>query len=95
MTTATHTPTNRSTTPVHNPDVTEDTVIGSHWFNPMGGALIGIVMVDTAYDGIVFYIGTGVGVSQPNDERRIMQTGARFPWHVGMQMFGREIEEAK
>lgn len=72
-----------------------DKVIDSLWFTPMGGQIIGVVMVETEYDGIVFYIGNGVGYSKENDEARIAERGARFPWHVGMQMFGRELEVVK
>ena len=68
-----------------------DKVLESVWFTPMGGACIGIVMVETQYDGITFYIGQGVGVNQQNDERLIAERGARFPWHVGMELFGKEI----
>jgi hypothetical protein len=67
-------------------------VLASVWFNPMGGACIGIVMVETDYDGIVFYIGQGAGVNEANDEQLIAERGARFPWHVGMELFGREIQ---
>lgn len=67
-------------------------VIESVWFTPMGGQIIGVVMVETEYDGIVFYIGNGAGFSQENDELHIAERGARFPWHVGMEMFGKEIE---
>lgn len=66
-------------------------VLESVWFTPMGGACIGIVMVETQYDGIVFYIGQGVGVNQENDEQLIAERGARFPWHVGMELFGKEL----
>ena len=67
-------------------------VLASVWFNPMGGACIGIVMVETDYDGIVFYIGQGAGVNEANDEQLIAERGARFPWHVGMELFGREVQ---
>lgn len=61
------------------------------WFTPMGGACIGIVMVETEYDGIVFYIGQGAGVNKDNDMRLIAERGAKFPWHVGMELFGKEL----
>ena len=70
-------------------------VLESVWFSPMGGACIGIVMVETQYDGIVFYIGQGAGVNKANDEQLIAERGARFPWHVGMELFGKEIEGVK
>lgn len=67
-------------------------VVDSIWFTPMGGACIGIVMVETDYDGFTFYIGTGAGLNQQNDEQRIAETGARFPWHAGVEMFGKPIK---
>lgn len=70
-----------------------DKVIESIWFTPMGGACIGIVMVETEYDGLCFYIGVGAGVNQANDEKLIAERGARFPWHAGMELFGQEIEK--
>lgn len=72
---------------------TRDTVVDSVWFTPMGGACIGIVMVETAYDGPVFYIGQGAGINPEHDEQRIMKIGARFPWHAGAALFGVDIEE--
>ena len=66
-------------------------VIESVWFTPMGGALIGVVMCETEFDGVVFYIGLGAGHNQENDEKRIAETGARFPFHVGVELFGKEI----
>lgn len=66
-------------------------VLDSIWFNPMGGACIGIVMVETEHDGIVFNIGLGAGHSEANDAERIAQTGARFPWTAGVEMFGRPV----
>jgi hypothetical protein len=58
------------------------------WFTPMGGACIGVVLVETEYDGIHFYIGLGIGVNEEKDAERIAQTGARFPWAAGVEMFG-------
>ena len=65
-------------------------VLDSVWFTQMGGQCIGIVMVQTEYDGIVFYIGNGVGHSQENDEARVAEKGARFPWHAGAKLFNME-----
>lgn len=72
---------------------TGDKVTDSVWFTPMGGAVIGIVLVETVYDGPVFYIGQGAGFNREHDEDRIMKTGARFPWRAGAELFGRDIEE--
>ena len=70
-----------------------DKVTGSVWFTPMGGPCIGIVMVETQYDGPIFYIGIGAGVNQQNDEQLIAERGARFPWRAGAEIFGQEIEK--
>lgn len=72
---------------------TGDKVTDSIWFTPMGGAVIGIVLVETVYDGPVFYIGQGAGFNQEHDEQHIAQRGARFPWRAGAELFGRDIEE--
>lgn len=69
----------------------KDKVIDSVWFTPLGGQCIGIVMVETEYDGMVFYIGLGAGVNQQNDERLICERGAKFPWHAGVELFGKEM----
>ena len=66
-------------------------VTDSVWFTPMGGACIGIVLVETEYDGPEFRIGLGAGVNQYNDEQLVAARGARFPWHVGMEMFGKAV----
>lgn len=71
----------------------EVNVLESVWFTPMGGQCIGVVMVETEYDGLVFYIGCGAGINQHNDEQHIAKRGATFPWHVGMEMFGKEIKK--
>lgn len=70
----------------------KEKILDSVWFTPMGGQCIGIVMVETEYDGVVFYIGLGAGVNQANDERLIRERGAKFPWHVGMELFGKEMK---
>ena len=66
-------------------------VIDAVWFTPMGGACIGVVAVETEYDGLVFYIGLGAGVNEDNDKRLIAERGARFPWHVSVELFGKEL----
>ena len=69
-----------------------DKVLESKWFRPKTTNPIGIVMVETPYDGIVFYIGLGAGVNEANDERLVAERGAEFPWSVGIELFGKEIE---
>lgn len=63
-------------------------VLDAMWFNPMGGACIGVVLVETEYDGFCFYIGLGAGHSEERDAERIARTGAVFPWGAGVEMFG-------
>jgi len=65
-------------------------VLRSTWFTPMGGACIGVVMAETLYDGIIFYIGLCAGVNQSNDEKLILERGASFPYKAGMKLFGME-----
>ncbi len=65
-------------------------VLDSVWFTPMGGACIGVVAVETEFDGLCFYIGLGAGADQATDEQRIANTGARFPYHVGVELLGVE-----
>lgn len=70
-------------------------VVDSIWFTPMGGACIGIVMVESTHDGFHFYIGLGAGHNEQRDAERIAETGAHFPWHAGVEMFGKPIEGTK
>ena len=54
----------------------------------MGGNLIGIVKVQTEYDGIKYYIGPislqyGESLEKERDEVNIAETGARFPENAG------------
>ena len=46
-------------------------VLGSIWFNK-----VGIVRVQTAYDGIKYYIGQGDGLSMEDDEQYIAAWGS-------------------
>lgn len=72
-----------------------DRIVDSTWFTQMGGGVIGVVMVDTEYDGLCFYIGNGVGYNQETDEQHIAARGARFPYTAGLALFGiREEREA-
>jgi hypothetical protein len=70
----------------------DDRVLESVWFKPKTTAPIGIVMVETPYDGIVFYIGLGTGLNEANDERMVAERGADFPWSVGIELFGKELD---
>jgi len=60
-------------------------ILGSLWFSPMGN-LIGIVKVQTEYNGIKYYIGSfasGTFKSQEEDEKVIAERGAKFPEEAG------------
>ena len=66
-------------------------VLDSVWFTPMGGACIGVVAVETEYDGLCFFIGQGAGVDQANDEKHIAERGAKFPFAAGVELLGEPI----
>jgi len=58
-------------------------IISSYWFSEMGSSrTIGIVKVNNGQK-IKYYIGTGEGQNQQEDEQRIMMYGAKFPENVG------------
>ncbi len=58
-------------------------VLDTIWFSPMGGAIIGVVKVETEYDGIKFYIGTASGEDKEDDSRHIAERGSTFPISAG------------
>jgi hypothetical protein len=62
-------------------------ILDSTWFTPMGGAIIGVVMVEDDIDGIQYFIGPALGRDQPTDEQWIAERGARFPDLAGMALF--------
>lgn len=70
-------------------------VIASTWFTPMGSSIIGVVAVETEYDGLCFYIGLGVGYDQQRDEQFIAERGARFPFDAGAALLGIELPPAQ
>lgn len=63
------------------------TVLGSYWFSPMGGGIIGVVKVSTDHDGIRYFIGHGRGFDTQADQQYIAQTGASFPRALGDLLF--------
>lgn len=63
------------------------TILGSYWFSPMNSVVIGVVMVQTEHDGVQYYIGAGAGLSKEQDELKIAETGASFPFHAGRVLF--------
>ena len=66
-------------------------ILDSIWFTQMGGSIIGVVAVETEYDGLCFYIGNGAGHDKDRDARYIAERGARFPYHVGVELLGVEL----
>jgi len=66
-------------------------VLDAMWFSPLNGACIGIVAVETEFDGLCFYIGMGAGVDEATDAQHIARTGARFPYAAGVELMGVEI----
>lgn len=70
-------------------------VLASYWFSPMNGAVIGVVMVKSDHDGVVFYIGQGAGHNKENDEKRIAEQGSWFPFQAGRALFRPYGLEAK
>lgn len=54
-------------------------ILHSYWFTEYGvNKPIGIVIADVMYKGVVAYIGTGLGVSQEEDEKHIIRCGAKL-----------------
>jgi hypothetical protein len=53
----------------------------------MGGAIIGVVMVEDDIDGVQYFIGPALGQDQTVDEQWIAERGARFPALAGMALF--------
>ena len=66
-------------------------VLDSVWFSPMGGAVIGVVAVETEFDGLCFFIGQGAGHDKRNDEQHIAERGARFPYAAGVELLGEPL----
>jgi hypothetical protein len=62
-------------------------ILDSTWFTPMGGAIIGVVMVEDDIDGVQYFIGPALGRDQTVDEQWIAERGARFPALAGMALF--------
>ena len=55
-------------------------IIDTIWFTEMGGVNpIGIVVIETKVGERKAYIGTGTGISEDNDARRIAEMGAKLP----------------
>ena len=62
-------------------------VLDAYWFTPMGSAIIGIVKVETEYDGIKYYIGTASGRNTDDDVKHIAERGAKFPEESAKKLF--------
>jgi len=61
-------------------------ILDAYWFTPMGSSVIGIVKVNTEFDGIKYYIGTCSGMNQDGDAKHIAERGARFPGYAGEKL---------
>lgn len=63
-------------------------ILDCTWFSPGAGmATIGVVKTINETDEIKFYIGTGGGVSEEADKKRIAEYGAYVPRAVGNLLF--------
>jgi hypothetical protein len=61
-------------------------VKGVRWFNSVD-TCIGIVKVETQYDGIQYFIGACSGQDAEADSRWIADWGGRFPVVAGKVLF--------
>lgn len=59
--------------------------LGVQWFS--GTQCVGVVRVEDACDGIVYYIGSAAGMDEKVDIEHIMAWGARFPNNAGDVLF--------
>jgi len=61
--------------------------IQSYWFTEMAAEKpIGIIKVSNEYE-VKYYIGTGWGIDQEEDEEKIKTYGAKFPKYIGDMLF--------
>ncbi len=58
----------------------------THWFNPMGGGCIGVVLYENAEGIEKSYIGVASGVSLTIDANLIIDRGAKFPVKQAKQL---------
>jgi hypothetical protein len=63
-------------------------MIDVRWFT--GRTCVGIVRVETEYEGVHFYIGAPQGRDEAEDIQWIADWGARFPREVGELLFGED-----
>lgn len=62
-------------------------VLDVMWFTGAHGC-VGIVKVETQYDGIKYFIGPARGFDEDLDKQEILDWGARFPEAAGAMLFG-------
>ena len=68
--------------------MTEYNVIDSKWFTPMGGGIIGVVLVKPAVGAPKAYIGYVWNVTTKEaDEQTIAATGAKYPAAAALALF--------
>jgi hypothetical protein len=62
-------------------------VLNTRWFTNSVGC-IGIVKVETDYDGIKYYIGGVAGNDEATDAQYVADWGSTFPENAGDVLFG-------
>jgi hypothetical protein len=60
-------------------------ILDVRWFT--GRDTVGVVKVESDFDGILYYIGVGKGLDEQDDMQYISDWGARLPKFVGDLMF--------
>ena len=60
-------------------------ILDVRWFT--GRDTVGVVKVETEFDGIKYYIGVGKGLDEQSDMQYICDWGARLNEFVGQVMF--------
>ena len=62
-------------------------ILDVRWFCA-GHGNVGIVRVETQYEGIKYYIGQCVGLNEETDKNNIADWGSTFPSDAGDILFG-------
>jgi hypothetical protein len=60
-------------------------ILDVRWFT--GRDTVGVVKVESDFNGILYYIGTGKGLDEQDDAQYISDWGATFPKAIGDLMF--------
>jgi hypothetical protein len=62
-------------------------ILQSQWYTNKDGT-IGIVRVETDYDGIQYFIGHVSGLDEQSDTKYVADWGSRFDYDAGQVLFG-------